>query len=473
MSDVHCDLAVLGGGMAGLPIANKAAYKGLRTVLVERELLGGTCLNRGCIPTKTLIESARAAHVARTAGRLGVEVTGEVRVDLAAVVRRKDEVVRSIRERAYAQVETNERLSLVEAEARFLEPGVLQAGDTTIRAERVVVNTGARPTLPLIEGLESVPYHTSRTLLDVTDLPEHLLVVGGGYVGCEFVQTFARFGSRVTVLQRGTHLLPSDDPDAGAVIAEVFRDEGIEVVLDAEAVRVEERGGAIRLTVHVGNAERTFAGDALLIAAGRTPNTDTLNLDAAGVEVDERGFIVVDKAYRTSADGVWAIGDVVGGPMYTHSARDDADRLYRRIVKGETEDSEADDATTSTGRHVPHAVFTDPEVAAVGLTEAEAREAGYELKVGTHPFSRVARAKAMGQTAGFVRLVADAETDRLLGATIVGPHAGELIHELVVALDLGATYDRVGRILHVHPTLSEGVNSAAGGVHRPAGDEQE
>ena len=467
MSVVHCDLAVLGGGMAGLPIANKAAYKGLRTVLVERELLGGTCLNRGCIPTKTLIESARAAHVARTAGRLGVEVTGEVRVDLAAIVRRKDEVVRSIRERAYAQVETNERLSLVEAEAQFTEPGVLQAGDTTIRAERVVVNTGARPTLPPIEGLESVPYHTSRTLLDVTDLPEHLIVVGSGYVGCEFAQTFARFGSRVTIFQRGAHLLPSDDPDAGDVIAEVFRDEGIEVVLDAEAVRVEEQGGAIRLTVCVGNAERAFAGDALLIAAGRTPNTDALNLDAAGVEVDERGFIVVDETHRTSAEDVWAIGDVVGGPMYTHSARDDADRLYRRIAKDETDD------TTSTGRHVPHAVFTDPEVAAVGLTEARAREAGYEVKVGTHPFSRVARAEAMGQTAGFVRLVADAGTDELLGATIVGPHAGELIHELVMALDLGATYDRIGRSLHVHPTLAEGVNSAAGGVHRPAGDEEE
>ena len=355
--------------MAGLPIANKAAYKGLRTVLVERELLGGTCLNRGCIPTKTLIESARAAHVARTAWRLGVEVTGEVR--------RKDEVVRSIRERAYDQVEKNEGLSLVEAEARFVEPGVLQAGDTTIRAECVVINTGARPTLPPIEGLEDVPYHTSRTLLDVTVLPERLLVVGGGYVGCEFAQMYARFGSRVTVLQRGAHLLPADAPDAGAVIAEVFRDEGIEVILDAEAARIEKQGGAIRLTVCVGNAERAFAGDALLIAAGRTPNTDGLNLNAAGVEVDERGFVVVDEAYRTSAEDVWAIGDVVGGPMYTHSARDDADRLYRRIAKDETDD------TTSTGRHVPHAVFTDPEVAAVGLTEARAREAGYEVKVGT------------------------------------------------------------------------------------------
>lgn len=208
---------------------------------------------------------------------------------------------------------------------------------------------------------------------------------------------------------------------------------------------------------------RAIDGTALLIAAGRTPNTDALDLSAAGVEVDERGFVVVDEAYRTTAHDVWAIGDVIGGPMYTHSARDDAERLYRHIVNGEV--------ATSAGRNVPRAVFTDPEVASVGMTEGEARAEGREIKVGEHPFTRVARAKAMGETAGFVKLVADAGSDELIGATIVGPHAGELIHELVLALDLGATYDRIGRSLHVHPTLAEGVNSAAGGVHRPAGDE--
>ncbi len=465
MPDLFVDLAIIGGGMAGLPIANKAAYKGLRTVVIERELLGGTCLNRGCIPTKTFIESARAAHIARTSARLGVLVTGEVRVDLEAIVRRKDEIVRSIRQRAYHQVEKSENLTLVEAEAQFIENGVLLAGDKTIRAARIVINTGTRSTRPFIEGLESVPYHTNRTLLDVTDIPVRLIVVGGGYVGCEFAQMFARFGSRVTILQRGKHLLPSDDPEAGAVIADVFREEGIDVVLDTEAERVGNHDGTIRLGARTGDTKRTFDGEALLIAAGRTPNTDSLSLDGVGVEVDERGFITVDESYRTSAAKVWAIGDVTGPPMFTHSARDDADRLYRHIVKGETSDD-----TTSAGRHVPHAAFTDPEVAAVGLTEAEARKAGYSVKVGTHPFSRVARAKAMGQTAGFVKLVADAETDLLLGATIVGPHGGELIHELVLALDLSATYDRIAKSLHVHPTLAEGVNSAAGGVHRPAGD---
>lgn len=463
MADTHYDLVVLGGGMAGLPIANKAAYKGLRTALVERETLGGTCLNRGCIPTKTMIESARAAHAVRTAERLGVLVGGDVRVDLAAVVRRKDEVVRSIRDGAYRQVEKNERLTLIEAEGRFVEPGVIEVGDATIRAERVVINTGARPTFPNIEGLADVPYLTSRELLDVTDLPEHLVVVGGGYVGCEFAQMFRRFGSRVTIVQRGAHLLPGEDPAAADVIADVFREEGIDLLLGAEARRVEPRGAGFRLHVASDCAPRAIDGTALLIAAGRTPNTDALNLSAAGVETDERGFVAVDEAYRTAVQDVWAIGDVIGGPMYTHSARDDAERLYRHVVKGEE--------ATSEGRNVPRAVFTDPEVASVGMTEGEAQEVGREVKVGEHPFTRVARAKAMAQTAGFVKLVADAETDRLIGATIVGPHAGELIHELVIALDLGATYDQIGRSLHAHPTLAEGINSAAGGVHRPAGDE--
>jgi pyruvate/2-oxoglutarate dehydrogenase complex dihydrolipoamide dehydrogenase (E3) component len=426
-------------------------------------MLGGTCLNRGCIPTKTMIESAHVAHTARTAARLGVRVEGDVQVDLAAVVRRKDDVVRSIRENAYRQVKKNEHLTLVEGEASFVGPGMIEAGDVTLRAERVVINTGARPTIPDIEGLDDVPYLTSRTLLDVTDLPEHLVVVGGGYVGCEFAQMFRRFGCRVTLVQRGPYLLPGEDPAAANVIADVLREEGIDLLLSAEARRVEAHGSGFGLHVAAADEARTIDGTALLIAAGRTPNTDALNLSAAGAEVDERGFVVVDEAYRTTADDVWAIGDVVGGPMYTHSARDDAERLYRHVVKGEE--------ATSAGRNVPRAVFTDPEVASVGLTEEEARDEGREVKIGKHPFTRVARAKAMDATAGFVKLVADAETDKLIGATIVGPHAGELIHELVIALDLGATYDRVGRSLHVHPTLAEGINSAAGGVHRPAGDE--
>lgn len=466
MPTLKADVAVIGGGMAGLPIANKCAYKGLRTVLFEQELLGGTCLNRGCIPTKTMIESARVAHAVRTASRFGIGAD-EPAVDLAAIVRRKDEVLTSIRDNAYRQVAQNEHLTLVEGLAVFETAHRLRAevegGEAyVVEAEHVVVNTGTRPARPSIEGLDAVPYHTSRTLLNVTEVPSSLVVIGGGYVGVEFAQMFARFGSRVAILQRASRLVAGEDPEVGVVIAEVFREEGIEVVLGADVRRARCVGEEIEVIATVSSAERRFCGAALLVAAGRVPNTDGLGLERAGVETDERGFVVADAAFRTSQPGVWAIGDVTGGAMFTHAARDAADRLYRRIVKGE-------DATIE-DRHVPYAIFTDPEIAAVGLTEEAAREAGFDVKVGRHPFTRVARAKAAGQTAGFVKIVADAATDRLLGGHIVGLHAGELIHELVVALELGATYTQISRVLHVHPTLAEGVNSAAGGVHRPAGD---
>ena len=461
MSEIQADIAVIGGGMAGLPIANKAAYKGQKTVLFEQELLGGTCLNRGCIPTKTMIESARVAHVVRTAGRFGIGA-GEPTVNLAAIVQRKNEVLESIRTNAYRQVKGNKNLTLIEEKAVFEGPGQLRAGDMIVEAERIIINTGARPIIPPVEGLADLPYYTSRTLLDVTDLPPSLLVLGGGYVGCEFAQMFARFGSKVTLLQRPDRLLNREDAEVSDVLTQVFRNEGIEVLTDYEVTRAEQITSSIRLTASTNGETTIIEGSALLVAAGRRPNTDELNLEAAGIETDEKGFIVADKAFRTSQQGVWAIGDVTGGPMFTHSARDDADRLYRRMFK--------DEDVTVEGRNVPYAIFTDPEIAAVGLTEQEAREKGYRIKIGKHPFSRVARARAMGATDGFIKVVADAETDQLLGAQIIGPHGGELIHELVIALDLGATYDRIGRTLHIHPTLAEGVNSAAGGVHRPAGD---
>ncbi len=394
--------------MAGLPIANKAAYKGLKTVLFEQELLGGTCLNRGCIPTKTMIESAHVAHVVRTAGRVGIGA-GEPQVNLAAIVQRKNEVVESIRTNAYKQVRSNNNLTLIETKAVFEAPGRLRAGDTIVEAGRIIVNTGARNRIPPVEGLSRVPYFTSRTLLDITELPPSLLVLGGGYVGCEFAQMFARFGSKVTVLQHSDRLLNREDAEVSGVLEKVFRDEGIDVFVRAEVTQVEQTdGGGIRLSARINGKVERIEGSALLVAAGRRANTDQLNLEAAGVETDKQGFIVVDEAFRTSQEGIWAIGDVTGSPMFTHSARDDADRLYRRILKEED--------VTLEGRNVPYAIFTDPEIAAVGLTEQEAAAKGYSLKIGKHPFTRVARARAMGQTAGFTKIVADAETDRLFGS---------------------------------------------------------
>jgi dihydrolipoamide dehydrogenase len=454
------DLIVIGGGMAGLPLANKAAYKGSDTALVERELLGGTCLNRGCIPTKAMIACAAVAQTIRRAGDYGIRV-GSPEVDLGAVVDRKDRIVQGIRDGAYRGAEKNGRLTLVEGAARLEGSGRVRVGDRVLQAPRIVINVGARPGLPPIEGLGDVAFMTSREALDLRTLPEHLLVIGGGYVGVEFAQMYARFGSQVTIVQRAERLVPGEEPEIGEGLAEVFAEEGIAVHTSTEAVRAETSGEGVRVLVRHDGEEGWLDASHLLVAAGRVPNTAELGLGAAGVETDDRGFIRVDDSFRTTADGIYAIGDVTGVPMFTHTARDDADLLYRILLKGDPD-------ATAEGRIVPHAVFTDPEIASVGLTEAQARQNGRDPSVNVQHFRGVARAKAAGTTRGLIKLVADRDSGRLLGGHILGPSAGELIHEITLALGHGLGAADIARMIHVHPTLSEGVNAAAGGVHRPA-----
>lgn len=449
---------VIGAGMAGLPMALRAARHG-DTILVEPGELGGTCLNRGCIPTKTMIHSAKVAHLARRAADFGVE-TGPVRVDLASVVARKDRVVSAIRDGSERAVDRAEALQLVPAHARFLDAHTVEADGTRIQAHRIIINTGARPHIPLIPGLDQVSWLDSTSALDLTELPRHLVVVGGGYVGCELAQMYRRFGSEVTIVHRGDRVLPEEDPDVSEVVEEAFTAEGIEVRTATIPASVAPRpDGGIMVDVGAQQLEASH----LLIATGRTPNTDHFGLDTAGVATDDKGFITVDSDYSTSSDGVYAIGDVVGPPMFTHSARDDAALLYRRLYK------EEDISTHS--RLVPHAVFTDPEVATFGLTENDARQAhGDQIGIGVEHFRGVAKARAMDETAGFVKIITGPDR-RILGATIVGPEAGNLIHELVVAATAGLTIDQVSQAIHIHPTLAEGVNAAAGGVHRPTSDD--
>lgn len=455
------DLIVIGGGMAGLPVAQKAALKGRKTALIEKELLGGTCLNRGCIPTKTMIHSAKIMHHVRRAAEFGI-VVGEPKADLRAIVRRKDDVVKPIRDGAYQGVAKIENLHLIEGDARFEGPGQLAVGDRLLASAMIVINTGTEATIPLIEGLADVDYLTNRSALEMTELPESLIIVGGGYVGVEFAQMYARFGSRVTVLQRAERLVPNEEPDISAVLLEVFRREGIEVVVSATVVGVKQSSGGVVVSAQVGAEEKTFQSTRLMLAAGRTPNTASLNLEAVAVETDRAGFITVDHRFQTSAAGIWAMGDVKGPPMFTHSARDDAEILYRALIKG-------DAAATMDRRLVPHAVFTDPAIGSVGLTEAEARKRGYTLKIGVQPFKAVAKARAIGEADGFIKIIADAKTDLILGAHIIGPEGDNLIHELIVAMQVGATFQDVARTIHIHPTLAEGVNVAAGGVHREEG----
>lgn len=366
----------------------------------------------------------------RRAGEFGVRV-GEPVVDLPAVVARKDEIVDSIRDGSYRAVERAESMDHYPAEGRFVGPRRLRVGDTELEADQIFLVTGMRTTVPAIDGLDAVPYHTSRTLLDLTELPEHLVVVGGGYIGCEFAQMFRRFGSRITLVQRAERMLPGEDPDISAAVADGFAAEGIEVRTGTACVAVSGRAGDIRAGC-AGERSDEVRGSHLLIAAGRTPNTDRLGLDLLGLEPARSGFLPVDDALRTPAEDVWALGDIRGGGLFTHTARDDADVVFRTVFRGQDR--------SIAGRIVPHAVFVDPEVGAVGLTEPQTRAAGHDVIVGRQDFSGVAKARATGTTRGLIKFVVDAATDRILGCHIAGPDGG-----------------------------NQGVNAAAGGVHRPAG----
>lgn len=452
------DTVVIGGGMAGLPMALRASRHG-RVAFVEKEKLGGTCLNRGCIPTKTMIASAEVAHQVRRAAEFGVRV-GAPEVDLARVVARKNEIVTSIRDGSYRAVEKADNLDFYPVEGCFVGQRRLRVDHTELEADRIFLITGTKTTMPPIDGLADIPYYTSRSLLDLTELPEHLIVVGGGYIGSEFAQMFRRFGSRVTVIQRAERLVPGEDPDISAAVTDGFVADGIDVLTGTSCVAVTGRAGDIRVGCS-GDQVGEVSGSHLLIAAGRSPNTDSIGLDHLGLEPDPSGFLSVDDALRTSVEDVWALGDIRGGEMFTHTARDDADVAYRTTFR--------DQERSIAGRIVPHAVFVDPEIGAVGLTEPQARAEGYDVIIGRQDFTGVAKARAMGNTRGLIKFVVDAATDRILGCHIAGPEGGNLVHEAVIAMNTGARYTDLAQAIHIHPTLAEGVNSAAGDVHRPAG----
>lgn len=454
------DALVIGAGMAEVPLALRLGFKGLKTVLVERDEVGGTCLNRGCIPTKTMIASAQVAHVARRAAEYGVR-TGPVQVDIKEVVARKDALVASVRAGSERNLAENPNVELLRGEARFVGERRVVVVDREISAERVFINTGARNRIPALEGLEGVAWLDSTSALYLSELPRSLLIVGGGYVGCEFAQMYARFGTSVTLVQRYGQLLPQEDAEVVAELQRVFQAEGIELALAAEAVRVRPVGDGVALTVYRNGREQELRAERLMLAAGREPNTKELNLAAAGVQTSRAGFIRVNEGLEASTPGVWALGDVRGGPMFTHTARDDARIVYENVMKGA--------GLSTQDRVVPYAVFTDPQLGRVGMNEKQARAAGYRLKVGRYEGRKVAKARALGEPAGLIKIVADADTDRLLGASVLLAEGAEVVHELVSAIALGARYTELRSLIHIHPTLAEGLSSALGGVHYEEG----
>ncbi len=454
------DAVVIGGGMSGLPLALRAA-KFDRVALIEKDLLGGTCLNRGCIPTKTMIASADVAHSARSAAAFGVHVSAPT-VNLNEIVDRKNNIVETIREGSYRAVERRNGIELIEGTAAFVGDHVIEVDGNRIEADKIFLNTGTRDSVRGIDGLDTVPYLTSRTILDLRELPEHLIVVGGGFIGCEFAQMFRRFGSRVTIVQRSDRLLPGEDSDISEAMRQGFEADGIDLITLTSCTYATGTAGDIRVGC-TGDAIEEIRGTHLLIATGRVPNSDGLGLEHIGIQPDDHGFVGVDDQLRSiQGENVWVLGDLRGGAMFTHTARDDADVVYRNLYR--------DGECTIADRVVPHAVFVDPEVGSVGLTEQQARDAGHAVAVGIQRFDGVAKARAMGKTIGLIKFVTDPKSDKILGCHIAGPHGGDLIHEAALAMVTGAGYSDIGAMIHTHPTLSEGMNSAAGGVHRPSSE---
>ena len=444
------DAIVIGSGQAGVPLAARLATSGRQTVLVERSRLGGTCINYGCTPTKTMVASARAAHVARTAGRLGVH-SEPVRIDLPAIVARKDAMVRQWREGVEGRLAAaGERLRVLNGHGRFTGEREIEIAGARYRGEIVVINTGVRPAEPDVEGLAALPWLDNRRIMELTELPGHLIVLGGGYIGCEFAQMFRRFGSAVTVVQRGPHLLDREDPDVSEALEGVFRSEGIELVLGA---RVRRAAAQQRDLVIVLEDGRKIAGSHILAAVGRRPNTDDLGCERGNVALDTKGFVKVDDQYRTSAKGVYAVGDVTGGPQFTHTSWDDH-RILFDLLMGRS-------ARSRSGRVIPSVVFTDPQVASVGLNEREAKARGVRHEVARMPFGSIARALETDETAGILKLIIDPDSERILGANVVGAEGGELIHAFAALMQAGATARAIVDVEIAHPTFAEGLQSVA------------
>ena len=442
------DAIVIGSGQAGGPLSQKLADRGWTVALVEKEHLGGTCVNTGCTPTKTMMASAQVAHYARNADRWGVR-TGQVSVDLLKVVARKDRVVGQSRSGLNRKVEERKTLHLVRGHARFIGPHTVRVGEEVLESERIFIDTGTRPIVPQLEGLDGIDFLDNATIMQLTEVPEHLIVLGGGYVGLEFGQMFLRFGSRVTVVHRERQILPHEDADVAAALQQALEGEGIRFLLDATTTRVEKKQDGVALSVVVEGTQETVHGSRLLIATGRRPNTDDLGLPEAGVLTDPRGFIRVNNRLETNVPGVWALGDVKGGPAFTHISYNDYQIVYANLFEGK--------AFTTDNRPVPYAVFTDPQLGRVGMTEKEARAAGTKLKIGKIPTAWVARAIERNETAGLMKLVVDAETDRILGAAILASEGGEIVQILHAAMLAGAPYTLLKGAIYIHPTLAEGL----------------
>jgi len=453
-NEQHYDAVVIGSGQGGKPLAGALAGAGYETAIIERGHVGGSCVNVGCTPTKTMVASARAAYVDRRSADHGIH-NGPVTVDMVEVRQRKRDIVNTFRDGVRRILESTKGLDLLLGEARFTGPKELEVllndGETVrLTADNIFINVGARPMDPSIEGLDRVPTLNSTSIMELDEVPEHLLVLGGGYVGLEFAQMFRRFGSEVTIAQRGRQLLAREDADVAEEVAKILREDGIEVLLETEALRAGQDDGKIQLDVRTPDGERTLSGSHLLVAIGRPPNTDTLDLDAAGVQTDRRGFLEVDGRLETNVPGVYALGNVKGGPAFTHVSYDDFRIINANLLQGGN--------VTIADRLVSYVVYIDPQLGRVGLSEEEAREQGLNVRVARMPMTHVPRALEMDETRGMMKAVVDADTEQVLGCAILGIEGGEIMSMLQIAMMGKVPYPALRDGVFAHPTLAESLN---------------
>lgn len=451
----HYDAIVVGSGQAGTPLCVALAEAGRKTALVESQHVGGTCINVGCTPTKTMVASARVAYLARRAADYGIRC-GPVGVDIEKVRRRKQSIVDDFRIGAQRRLENAKNIELIFGEAHFSGPKVVEVkltvgGTQTLTADNIFINTGARPAQVHIAGLDSVRALDSTSIMELPELPEHLLVLGGGYVGLEFGQMFGRFGSAVTVVQHGKQLLDREDPDVAAEVCKLLEMDGIEILLQTEAVGVHATASGVGLQLRGPTGVSTVTGTHLLLAAGRMPNSKQLNLTAAGVNVDAHGFIPVDDRLQTNVAGIYALGDVNGGPAFTHISYDDYRIIRNNLLRG--------GQSSTKNRPVPYTVYIDPQLGRIGLTEQEARAQGRAIRVAKIPMTWVARAVETAEPRGFIKAVVDAETRQILGAAVLAVEGGEIMSMLQIAMMGNLPYTALEDGIFAHPALAEGLNT--------------
>jgi pyruvate/2-oxoglutarate dehydrogenase complex dihydrolipoamide dehydrogenase (E3) component len=453
MSDSQYDAIILGAGQAGVPLSQALARAGRKTALIEAVHIGGTCINEGCTPTKTMVASGRVAYLSRRAADYGVRA-GPVDVELGVVRQRKRNIVAQFRGNLENRLHTTPGLDVMVGEAHFVGPRSIAVQHGTdvneLTSPLIFINVGARPARPAVPGIEAVQTLDSTSIMELDTLPEHLLVIGGGYVGLEFGQMFRRFGSQVTVLQRGPRLLGREDADVADAVAEIMREDGLQVLLQTEPTHVEQNG-QIRLQVKAPDGERLLEGTHLLAAAGRTPNTDRLALEAAGVEMDRAGFVKANDRLETNVAGIYALGDAKGGPAFTHISYDDFRIIRTNLLEG--------GQASTRDRLVPYTVFIDPQLGRIGLGEEEARARGLKIKVAKLPMNQVARALEVDETRGFVKAVVDADTDQILGAAVLGIEGGEIAAQLQIAMMGGVRSATLRDAVFAHPTLAELLNN--------------